>query len=213
MATRKTKIDYEKVFSINPYEMSISDLKKNLERKVRRANERMRQIEKVGIYSYAYQASMRELDRQGRRRFSYAGTEREDLVRKLYQVEAFLSHETSRVKELRKIQERSYETLSAKVQKRTDIDLRELNLNRNDFFRFLNSQEGKDFIKEYGSAQVIDDIATALQDRKLKLEDVIEQYKEFMGTHLPLEAVEYKRRGRIGTYDEYRKMLEKKKRG
>lgn len=210
---RKVKIDYEKVFSINPYEMSIGDLKKNLEKKVRRANERMRAIEKAGNYSYAYQAAMRELDRQGRRRFSYAGNNREDLVKKLYQVEAFLSHETSKIRELRRIQERAYETLAEKARKRTGIDLRELNLNRNDFYRFLNSTEGKDFIKEYGSKQVIDDIATALTDKTLKLEKVIDQYREFMGTHLPLEAVEYKRKGKIGTYDQYRKMLEAKKRG
>lgn len=210
---RKLRLNYDNVFAINPYEISIRDLKKNLELKVRRANQRMREIEKAGNYSYAYQAAMRELDRQGRRRFSYAGKEREELIKKLYLVEAFLSHETSKVRELRKIQERAYETLSEKVKERTKIDLKKLNLNRNDFYRFLNSKEGKDLLNEYGSTQVIDDIANALQDKKIKLEDVIEQYKEFMGTHLPIEAVEYKRKGKIGTYDQYRKMLEKKKKG
>lgn len=208
---RRLKLNYDKIFSVNPYEISIRDLKKNLEVKVRRANQRMREIERAGNYSYAYNVAMRELDREGRRRFSYAGKEREELIKRLYQVEAFLSHETSKVRNLRKIQERAFESLSREVEKRTDIDITELNLNRNDFYKFLNSREGKDLIGEYGSQQVIDDIARAMKDRTIKLEDVLKDYKEFMGTHLPLEAVSYRRERRIGSYDEYRRMLERKK--
>lgn len=209
--TRKTKIDYNKVFSVNPYEISTPDLKKMVERKVRIANKRLLRIERSGYYSYAYNRAMKELQAVGRRRFSYAGKEHGELIKKLYQVEAFLEHQTSTVTQIKKLQERAYDKIANAVKSRTGIDMKQLNLNRNEFYAFLNSKEGKDMVGDYGSEQIQDDIAMALKDRSLKLSDVLEQYKEFMGTHLPLEAVQYRREGKVGSYDEYRRLLEKQK--
>lgn len=205
MANKRIKQSDTNIWGFNPREMGLDMQKQYLKKIVQRANKRMQRLEKSNLYSYAYQRAERDLSFLNRTRFSYRQKTPEDIINEIYRVEAFLAHESSLVQNVRKLQTRAFETLAVRINSTNGIDIRGLNLNRNDFYRFLNSQQFKDMSGRYGSDWVIEDMARALDtDPQSTIKDVIKEYNDFMKEDLPLEAVDMKRRGAISGYQEYR---------
>lgn len=195
-------------FGFNPRELSLEQQRQYLRTLVQRANKRMQRLAKADIYSYAYNRAERELARVGRTRFSYKIKSPAGIINEIYLAEAFLAHESSFVRNVRGLQDRAFKTLTSRLKHQSGIRLDEIKLNRNAFYKFLNSQQFKDMANKYGSDWVIEDMARALEDEKVSLDDVIAEYQEFMKEDLPLDAVEKKRIGAVQNYDEYRKLYE-----
>lgn len=205
MARRKNDINEDDYFGFNPRELSLEMQKQYLKKIVMRANKRMQRLANADVYSYAYYRAERELARVGRTRFSYNVKNPADVINEIYLVEAFLSHDSSYVRNVRELQQKAFNTLALKLRKQGGVRLDEIKLNRNQFYKFLNSQQFKDMANKYGSDWIIEDMARALENDTRTLNDVIEEYKQFMKEDLPLEAVSLKRNGAIKDYEEYRK--------
>lgn len=202
---RKKKQDYSDVFGFDLYEMSMKDLKAYVKKRAENTNRQLRRIEDAGIYSWAYARTMKELG--GRKRFRYGFDTREKLIKELRLIEAFSSHESSKIKNLRKIQNRAYEKLRSRILKEKGIDIADIkHFDQNTFYRFLNSKEGKDLLSQYGSGDVIDDIVTQMYERKIKLDDVVEDYKDFLSQDLPFDVLTKIKRAR--TPEVAKKILE-----
>lgn len=187
MAKRKKK-DNTDAFGFDLYEMSMKDLKTYVKKKAQSANRQLRRIEDAGIYSWAYARTMKEM--ASRKRFRYGFDSREKLIKELRLIEAFSSHESSKIKNLRSIQVKAYKKLRERLLKDKDIDIADLDyFDQNTFYRFLNSREGKDLIDKYGSDDVVEDIVQQMSERKLRLEDIVLDYKDFLSSELPFDVL------------------------
>lgn len=195
---------------VNPYDLEPTAMHKYLYRLARMANSRLYRLEKAGRSqeSYAYKKAMQELTRQGKRRFSYAETDVKGMIKQIQKIESFLGMESSSLTGLREIQSTSYQKLRIKYMERTGLDITATGINQKDFYRFINSQVGKDLIHEYGSDDVFEDMITTMfryKQQKYTFDDLIADYGKFLAEeNMPFEAVELKRRGVIGSYEEYR---------
>lgn len=187
----------------NPHEMSIDMQKQYLKTIVNRANKRMQRLHNAGLYSYAYTRARRELEKKGRTRFSYRITEPGQILDEIFLVEAFLAHESSLTKQVKKMQYVAFQSLNSKLKFNGFPQIPQSQMQ--DLYQFFNSQQFRDMADEYGSDYVIEDISAALEDNKISLADVIKQYEDFMQEKLPLEALQQLRKGAIKNYGEYRK--------
>lgn len=209
---RKTQSELNDVFGFNPREMTMDQKQQYLRKVVERANKRITRLNKSGIYSYALNRAQAELAREGRKRFSYKRPKTEhQIIREIYMVESFLSLESSLVSNVKKIQDKAFNTLSRKLESK-GVNVKDIKLNKNDFYRFLNSQEFKDIAEKYGSDWVVEDITRTMEsNKKITLDQIIKDYEEFMKEDLPFEAVELKHKGAISDYDQYRKKRKKQR--
>lgn len=209
---RKTQSELNDIFGFNPREMTLDQKKQYLKRIAERANKRITRLNTSGIYSYALQRAQSELAREGRKRFSYKRPKTEhQIIREIYMIESFLSLESSLVSNVKKIQDKAYNTLAKNLEKK-GVHVKDIKLNRNDFYRFLNSQEFKDLADKYGSGWVVEDITRTMDsNKKITLDQIIKDYEEFMKEDLPFEAVELKHKGAISNYDQYRKKRKKQR--
>ena len=213
MSRKKQKLDYnDNYYGFNPRELSLDQKQQYLRKIVERANKRITRINQSGRYSHAYAITRKELERQGRKRFSYKRPKTEhEINREIVMVESFLNMETSLVSNVKRIQQKAYLSLKAKLARKGYANFE---INQNDFYRFMSSQEFKDMAADYGSNWVVEDIAKAVEgNRKITIDELVEQYKEFMREELPIEAVHMKRSGAISSYDEYRKLRDKQRQG
>lgn len=206
----KKKLEFKLV---NPYDLDPTAMHKYLRRIVRLANNRLLRLEKAKKVdnSWAYKKAMQELEGQNRRRFSYAATRVKDMVAEIQRVESFISQQTSTLGGISQVQKSAYGKLRLTMLERTGIDMQSVGLNIKDFYDFINSRAGKDLIAEYTSDVVFDDMIRAMfryrYERRYTFDDLIQEYSEFQKTKdISFEALELKRRGVIGSYEEYKKL-------
>lgn len=204
MARRKriAKSETEDAFGFNPRELTSDQKRAYLKRITERANKRLYRIEKSGRYSYAAAEALRRLERSGRKRFSYHQKTDSEVLNEIYSIEAFLNSKTSLVSNIKKIQMKAFDTLKQNLT-RQGIDMEGVPFDTASFYNFLGTQQFKDLAAQYGSDWVVEDIARAVTEDKLSMQQVIKEYKEFMKTDLPLDAVEMKRKGAIESYEQY----------
>lgn len=202
---------------VNPYDLDPAAMHKYLYRLARMANNRLYRLEKAQRQdeSYAYKEAMQELKRQNRRRYSYAANDVKGMIREIQRIESFIGKQSSTLTGLRELQSSAFQKLRLKYMKTTGLDITATGIKQKDFYRFLNSQTGKDLVHEYGSDDVIEDIIKTMfyyKQARYTFDDLIEEYGRFLAEeHMPLEAVELKRRGVIGSYGEYRDLRAKRK--
>lgn len=200
---------------VNPYDLEGENLKSYLKRVVRLANDRLLKIEKKGVTeeSYPYQRAIRELENLGRRRFSYKFNDPAEMIKEIARVESFITNKASTLSGLKEIQKTTWGQLRTRYLDKLGIDMQSVGLNQRDFYKFLNSQAGKDMVHDYGSDFVIEDVIKTLfqfRNKKYTLEDVIKDYRDFMKEdNLSFDAVDLKRRGYIETLADYTKLKEK----
>lgn len=185
-SSQKKDIDY---FGFDIYEMSFPDLKKYVKKKSESANKQLLRIEQAGIYSWAYGRTMREMG-EGRKRFRYGYKTREQLIGELRLIEAFNAQESSKVSNLRHVQTKAYQKLRERILKEKKIDIADIkDFDQNTFYKFLNSRQGKDMLAKYTSDDVVDDIIEQMYERKVKLEDVVKDYKDFLTSEIPFNIL------------------------
>lgn len=200
------------IFDYNKYDMSLDQKKQYLRKIVERANKRITRINKAGVYSHALKLAQLELRRVNRKRFSYKSPKTEFAIdREIAMTESFLNMESSYVKNIKLIQDKAFTKLINKLQKKGYDQLAKVN--RNDFYRFLSSQEFKDMSNRYGSGWVVEDIAMHVEsNKKLDIDELMDTYADFMEQELPLEALQEMRSGSIANYAQYREKLSKQRR-
>lgn len=197
MARKKKQVVNTDVFGFNIKDFGEEQQREYLKRIAARANKRLQRIRYADIYSYAAERARKDLAVRGRKTFSSAKTLSPDQVLdEIMLIEAFLSHQTSLVSNVKKIRAKAFDKLSNRMKELygTDISVIE---DKTKFYRFLNSQEFKDIAKMVPSDQIIDDIAESMRDDKLTLEQIIDSYKEFSGKTRSLKEVKKARRNMI----------------
>lgn len=199
--------------TINPYDMGVSMMHEYLRRIARKANDRLLRLEKrkKTDESWAYKKVMQELRAKNRRRFSYAATNEKEMLKEIQMIESFLSQQTSTLGGIAQLQKTAYGKLRMKMLDRTGVDMQEIGIDVKDFYSFINSRAGKDLIDEYGSDAVFDDMIRAMfryrSEKKYTFTNLLDEYKEFQKQRdISFEALELKRRGAIGSYEQYRNL-------
>lgn len=193
---------------MNYYKLGVEALKSYVKKKSRLANDRLLRIEKSGLHSYAYKSSMRTLNLEGRRRFRYGFESYYDLILEAKRIDRFLANPDSLVSQVRSRQKQAWGKLRLRYMKK-GIDISEIGLDLSSFYNFLNSTEGKQLVKDYGSDDVVDDIIINIAKNDVKIDQVIEEFKEFQKHEISFEALELKRRGVIRDYGDYNKLKER----
>ena len=154
-------------------DLNVESQKSLLRTFAKRANQRLVRLEKAGLNQYAYSNAMAYLLDSGKRRFSESiGTigKMTDFQRKteLSAIMEFLGAKTSTVGGFKAILKSNAKRLADKG---IDID-------NDDFFEFLKSDEYKSAKSKLGSEQVMENVDQALS-QGVSLDSIIEDFKMY----------------------------------
>lgn len=202
---------------INPYDLDPASMHKYLRRIVRKANDRLLRLEKSGRKneSWAYKSAMRDLQAMGKHRFSYAANEVDSMIKEIQRVERFIFAPSSTLSGLREAQSTQWQKMRMNYQQKFGVDIQSIGLTKNEFYKFLNSQVGKDLVHDYGSDDVIEDVILTLYRntrKKYTFENLLSDYKDFLASEATtLDAVRAKRAGVVGSYAEYMEKLNERR--
>lgn len=173
MARRKRKAvsNPQVAEALNLSDLNIESQKSILRKFAKRANQRLVRLEKAGVKQYAYSNAMEYLLDSGKRRFSESiGTigKMTGFQRKteLSAIMEFLGAKTSTVSGFKSILKSNAKRLADKG---IDID-------NEDFFEFLKSDEYKSAKSKLGSEQVMENVDQALS-QGISLDSIIEDFR------------------------------------
>lgn len=152
-------------------ELNLESQKSLLRTFAKRANQRLVRLEKAGLDKYAYSNAMAYLLDTGKRRFSESiGTIGKmtgfQLKTELSTVMEFLGAKTSTVSGFKEILKSNARRLADKG----------INIDNEDFFEFLRSDEYKSAKRKLGSEQVMENVDQALS-LGISLDSIIEDFR------------------------------------
>lgn len=152
-------------------DLNIESQKSLLRKYAKRANQRLVRLEKAGLNHYAYSNAMAYLRDSGKRRFSESiGTigKMTNFQRKteLSAIMEFLGAKTSTVGGYKAILKSNAKRLADKG----------INIDNEDFFTFLRSDEYKSAKSKLGSEQVMENVDQALS-QGIGLDSIIEDFR------------------------------------
>lgn len=177
-------------------DLSIDQIKRELPRVAQAANSRLAKLEKVHARDQWEYGRVKEFfASQGREKNRFLkGVKRSDeSIRQEWDTMiAFLnSPETTlegyRIAELQRRFDKS---------KKIDVEVTEDNYK--DLYRFLNSNlYKKNLRKQVSSDQMIDDFSSKLNDSGIELEDILDEYQEFLDGYITEEELFAKKRTKL----------------
>ena len=170
---RKTISNPQVAEGIDLLDLNIESQKSLLRRFAKRANQRLVRLEKAGLNQYAYSNAMAYLRDSGKRRFSESiGTigKMTNFQRKteLSAIMEFLGAKTSTVSGFKEILKSNARRLADKG----------INIDNEDFFAFLRSDEYKSAKRKLGSEQVMENVDQALS-LGISLDSIIEDFRVY----------------------------------
>lgn len=177
-------------------DLSIDQIKRELPRVAQAANSRLAKLEKIHARDqWGYGRVKEFFASQGREKNRFLkGVKRSDeSIRQEWDTMiAFLnSPETTlegyRIAELQRRFDKS---------KKIDVEVTEDNYK--DLYRFLNSNlYKKNLRKQVSSDQIIDDFSSKLNDSRIELEDILDEYQEFLDGYITEEELFAKKRTKL----------------
>lgn len=188
--TRKSNYDWESIHKLT------GDAQQQAIRKLARiANQRLRNIEKSGSKKSAYKYVQAYTGNKDKPRFSET-TKRKtpyERQRELYELEKFLTAQTSTVSGQKKARNKAIDTLIAKGE---DYSKRLQNIDRDLFDEFLSSMEFKELKYSVASEFILDDVTLALSQGET-IDKILESYREYLTQNKRTFDQITKRRDRI----------------
>lgn len=177
-------------------DLSLDQIKRELPRVAQAANSRLAKLEKVHARDQWEYGRVKEF-------FASQGREKNRFLKGVKRSDASIRQEWDTMIAFLNSPETTLEGYRiAELQRRFDksnkIDVEVTEDNYKDLYRFLTSNfYKKNLRKQAASDQIIDDFISKLNDRGIELEDVLDEYQEFLDGYITEEELFAKKRTKL----------------
>lgn len=177
-------------------DLSLDQIKRELPRVAQAANSRLAKLEKIHARDQWEYGRVKEF-------FASQGREKNRFLKGVNRSEASIRQEWDSMIAFLNSPETTLEGYRiAELQRRFDkskkIDVEVTEDNYKDLYRFLTSNlYKKNLRKQVASDQMIDDFISKLNDSGIELEDILEEYQEFLDGYITEEELFAKKRTKL----------------
>lgn len=177
-------------------DLSLDQIKRELPRVAQAANSRLAKLEKVHACDQWEYGRVKEF-------FASQGREKNRFLKGVHRSDASIRQEWDTMIAFLNSPETTLEGYRiAELQRRFDkskkIDVEVTEDNYKDLYRFLTSNlYKKNLRKQVASDQMINDFSSKLNDRGIELEDILEEYQEFLDGYITEEELFAKKRTKL----------------
>lgn len=177
-------------------DLSLDQIKRELPRVAQAANSRLAKLEKVHARDQWEYGRVKEF-------FASQGREKNRFLKGVKRSEASIRQEWDTMIAFLNSPETTLEgyriaELQRRFDKSTKIDVEVTEDNYKDLYRFLTSNlYKKNMRKQVASDQIIDDFNSKLTDGGIELEDILDEYQEFLDGYITEEELFAKKRTKL----------------
>lgn len=177
-------------------DLSLDQIKRELPRVAQAANSRLAKLEKVHARDQWEYGRVKEF-------FASQGREQNRFLKGVKRSEASIRQEWDTMIAFLNSPETTLEgyriaELQRRFDKSTKIDVEVTEDNYKDLYRFLTSNlYKKNMRKQVASDQIIDDFNSKLTDGGIELEDILDEYQEFLDGYITEEELFAKKRTKL----------------
>lgn len=175
---KKDNIDFDAISEL-PDELKKQAIKKL----AKRANERLRSLEKHKYIQSAYRIAEKATGKKNKPRFkeNFKNATAHEIEYNLRTLQSFLTAESSTLSGMNRIHERSIDTINSRL----DVPISD----RETFKSFLSSKQFKTLKKMVDSDELIEDFSSA-SDEGFSLDEIMSQYQEFLDSNITFDELE-----------------------